>query len=133
MVAQDKATAIRFIRACGNIAYESHLKKKFLDGENAFPSTLADARAIMEQQSEHAVSNVPVDSGTGVALVTGGVTPKEAGCVSDVDHQVTWWLSAHRHLVMQGNWQGMVRLACRMHWTVVIKQKSHMSFQSPRE
>ena len=47
--AQDKVAAMRFIRACGNIDYEAHLKNKFLDGENAFPTTLADARAIMEQ------------------------------------------------------------------------------------
>ena len=72
VVAQDKAAAMRFIRACRNIAYESHLKNKFLDGENAFPSTLADARAIMEQRSEHGVSYAPVDSGTGVAFVTAG-------------------------------------------------------------
>ena len=70
--AQEKATAMRFIRACGNSGYEAHLKNKYLDGENAFPVTLADARAIMEQRTEQNSGNVIHDSNTGIAFVTGG-------------------------------------------------------------
>ena len=70
--AQDRVAAMRFIRACGNTDYEAHLKNKFLDGENAFPITLADARAIMEQRVERNARAMPNDSGTGIAFMTEG-------------------------------------------------------------
>ena len=89
--AQDKAAAMRFIRACRNVNYEAHLKNKFLDGENAFPTTLADARAIMEQRTEHGTRAAPDDLGTGLAFITGGRNARGDRTCFRAAQQSTWW------------------------------------------
>ena len=78
--AQNRCIAIRFIRSCGNKEYEAHLQNMFLDGQNVYPKTLANARAILDNRMTGKPKNNPgqsngqPDNATGVAYVTSGET-----------------------------------------------------------
>ena len=48
--AQERSIAIHYIRTCGNRSYEVHLQTSFLDGQNFYPATLADARAVLDNR-----------------------------------------------------------------------------------
>ena len=72
--AQQRCLAIRFIRTCGAREYESHLQNTYLDNQNYYPKTLADARAIIDNRMQYVIrqqqQNTQDSNATGVAYHT---------------------------------------------------------------
>ena len=87
--AEERMIANRFIRACGVKEYEAHLHNSFLDGNTIHPTTLANARAIIDarmvrrdsQQNNNNNNNQNQGqgTGTGVAFVAGNSNASEHG------------------------------------------------------
>ena len=88
--AQERCIAIRFIRSCGNKEYEAHLQNMFLDGHAAYPASLADARAIIDNRMTSKNKQDPTpqgqqpDNATGVAYAT-----HEAGTTDSTTSTIT--------------------------------------------
>ena len=55
---QERYVAVRFIRTCGQKDCEARLQNSFLEGQNNFPSSLAEARAIIDNHMQgHRTNN----------------------------------------------------------------------------
>ena len=81
--AQERCAAVRFIRTSGQKEYESHLQNCFLDNQNHYPASLADARAIIDNRMSlverpRVPTNTSTDA-TGVAYHTTGDTSTLTG------------------------------------------------------
>ena len=90
--AQERCVAVRFIRTCGQKDYESHLQNTFLDGQNNYPSSLAEARAIIDnrlmsnrhnQNNQVNVNQTGNESATGVAYHTQGVSSDDTSTLTE--------------------------------------------------